>query len=62
VGSASLQASSASRREGEGGGCLADVGRRRRHQGETTEGEKGDATLDLVLKYSDSDARLATYV
>jgi hypothetical protein len=50
------------RREGERGGCLAGVGRRRRHQGETTEGEKGDATLDLLLKYSDSDARLTTYI
>jgi hypothetical protein len=62
VGSASLRASSVSRREGEGGGCPAGVGRRRRHRGETIEGEKGDVTPDLLLKYSDSDVKLATYV
>jgi hypothetical protein len=36
------------------------VRRRRRHRGKTTEGEEGDATPDLFLKYL--DATLITYV
>jgi hypothetical protein len=39
---------------------LADAGRRRRHQGEVAEDEKGDATPDLFLKHL--DATFATYV
>ena len=45
---------------GEGSGCPADVGRRRRHQGEATKGKEGDAAPDLFLKHL--DATLATYV
>jgi hypothetical protein len=29
-------------------------GRRRRHRGEAAEGKEGDATLDLLLKHSDT--------
>jgi hypothetical protein len=45
--------------EKRGSGCLAGV-ERRRHRGEVAEGEEGDATLDLLLEYS--DATLTTYV
>jgi len=54
-----LQASIASRREGGGGECLADV-MRRRHRGEAAEGVEEDATFDLLLKYS--NATPAIYV
>jgi hypothetical protein len=59
VGPALDQTSSASRIEGEGGGCLVGAGRRK-HQGEIVKGEDGDATSDLLLKHS--DATFATYV
>jgi hypothetical protein len=45
--------------EKRGSGCLAGAGRRR-HRDEVAEGEEGDATPDLLLKYS--DATLTTYV
>jgi len=44
------QTSPASIRAGEGGGCPAGA-ERRRHRGETTEDEEGDATSDLLLKH-----------
>ena len=47
-----------SRREGGGSGCPV-AAEKRRHQGETAEGEEGDATPDLLLKHS--YATLATY-
>jgi len=53
------QTSLASRREGGGGGCPANVGRRR-HRGEAAKGEEGDAIPDLFFKHSDT--ALATYV
>jgi hypothetical protein len=52
--------SSISRREGGGSGCPVDIRRRRRHRGDAGEGKEGDATPDLLLKYS--YATLATYV
>jgi hypothetical protein len=45
---------------GGGGGCPVGARRRRRHRAEVVEREKGDATPDLLLKYSDTT--LATYV
>jgi hypothetical protein len=43
----------ASRREGGGGRCPVDTGRRRIHRGEAAEDEDGDTTPDLLLKHSD---------
>jgi hypothetical protein len=48
------------KKEEWGGGCPAGAERRRRHRGMATNSEEGDATPDLLLKYS--DATLATYV
>jgi hypothetical protein len=48
------------RREGGSGGCPTSVARRRRHRGETAEGEEEDVTPDLLLKHS--NAVLATYI
>jgi hypothetical protein len=59
MGPTSSRTSPASRREGGGDRCLAGV-RRRRHRCEAAEGEEGDATPDLLLKYSDTT--LATYI
>jgi len=52
------QTSPASIRAGEGGGCPAGA-ERRRHRGETTEDEEGDATSNVVLKHPDTT--VATY-
>jgi hypothetical protein len=51
----------ASIREEGDGGCPADARRRRRrHRGVAAEGEEEDATLNLLLRHSDTT--LATYV
>jgi hypothetical protein len=47
-------------KKGRGGGCLAGVGRRRKHQGKTAEGKEGEATPVLLLKHSHTT--LAIYV
>jgi hypothetical protein len=44
--------------EGGGGGCPADI-TRRRHRGETVEDEKKDTAPDILLKHSNTT--LATY-
>jgi hypothetical protein len=55
-------------RRGGGGGCLAGFRRSRRNLCEATENDKGDAILDLHLKYLDTilamkaDETLETYI
>jgi hypothetical protein len=58
-------------KKGRGGGCSAGAERWRRHRGEATEREKGDATPNLFLKHLDEtlatirlkvDETLETYI
>jgi hypothetical protein len=50
----------ASRIQGGGDVCPASAERRRRHRGETTKGDEGDVTPNLLLKHPDTI--LATYI
>jgi hypothetical protein len=60
VGPAPSRTSPASRKVRGDGRCLAGTRTRRRHRAEVAEREEGNATSDLLLKYSDTT--LATYI